>query len=988
MWIERVDIHGFGNLTGEKIDFRADKLNLVLEPNEHGKSTIAEAIWAVLYDYSGGQRTSESKLKERDARKPLSGTVFKASVDLTHEDRKLRVVRDFNEKTVKVFDRGAGNADVTAEFLSDSTRDDVGTKLTGMTRELFRRTCFVGQRELADYSFAGDLDLSSLLQSIADGSGNTTTCATATGVLDDALSHFAYMGKKYEVERLLGDIEERRADLVGRSKDLEGDWGVAGEDVERLKNIEQRIAAGEKTIMSAEYFHQVLEAAELDGRLMKAQDRLLKVADLKRQLGALAHLQDFPIERYRKVQELWTTRVARVGDYERFKTELESKEKHVQARDLEIRERWEGVSEFSTDDAQMIASTARSLQTVLAELEEAEHKRKNELEQVKIESVDFEKFGSVRKALLSLEARDIDDAYAYNAMVNSAREQIGECERSVWRGRMICQEIDQQRKTRKASYKNVTITLAFLVVILLALAGAAVFVAKQHFAVWTSFFGSVVIVGFMAALVVNFLFMLRSGSHRHSDYLKAKDDEQKQAQLGQELHNKIIGLEVRLEDLARKAGVTNGAELVKNIRAYADTAPRLKDLDLLEQLVLSRQTHVIRLRGELEAYFEKSGRRAEEASPENALKLADEINAYREEQRALKATAGLLDHKSSEAAFLQDQLKDLDAELKHNFQQANLEDVDDVERAYKEFVEAAQDYRRWEGLRTELDRIEQDTTSDLVPDELPRIIEKLQVQRDAAWAAMQDIVEKFPDIGDTAPPGVNLADPSMAKGMSALKSQLEGMRREADVLAIRMRSGSKDYNHHYIEVLEDIEAIDEDLDRIKRAKTALELARDTFKRFADETHGHWSSRLNEIAKEMLCALGTEYEDLHFDSELKLTARRKGQTEPFQAANIKGQLSGGTREQLHWLARMAVSRYLSDQDPLPIVLDEPFSESDDDRFIKLMRFLLDTLLRQHQIILFTCHEARQQWLLEHLEPTKSALIEVCKLEPLKASTASQ
>ena len=985
MWIERVELQGFGNLTGEKIQFRADKLNLVLEPNEHGKSTIAEAIWAVLYDYAPSQRSSENKLKERDARKPLSGGAFKACIDLVHKNRQLRVVRDFNERSVRVFDRGAGDVEVTSEFLSGPNRDDIGVHLTGMPRELFRRTCFVGQRELSDYGFAGDLDLSSLLQSIADGSGSATTSATAIGVLDDALLHFPYMGKKYKVDRLLSELDERRRELLNRVKELEGDKGKAGDDHARLSEIEEQIAARDKKIKSAEYFHQCLEAADLDGRLMKAQERLLKVADLKRQLAALAHLNEFPIERYRRVQELWTTRVARLGDFERFKSELNSKEKHIQARDLEIRERWEGITTFSADDAQMIASTARSLQTVLGELEEAEHKRKNELEQVKIESVDLEKLANVRKALLSLEARDIDDAYAYNAMVNSAKEQISECERSVWRGRMIQQEIVEQRKNRKAAYKNVTITLAFLVAIMLGVGAATFAVLKLQISFWTSIFGSVVILGFIAALVVNFLFMLKASSYRFSDYNKARDDEQKQAQLGQDLHNKIMGLEIRLEDLARKAGVTNGAELVRNIQSYATAAPRLKDLDLLEQLVLSRQTHVIRLRGELEAYFEKAGRKAEEATPDNALKLADEINAYREELRALQATAGLLDHKSSEASFLQDQLKDLDAELRHSFQQAKLENLDDVEQAYKEFLETAQSYRRWEGLKTELERIEQDTTSDLVPDQLPRIIERLQIQRDAAWAAMQDIVARFPDIAETTPPGVNPADANQTGELSALKSELEALRREADELAVSVRSVTREYDQHYVEALEAVEEIDEEIDRIKRAKVALELARDTFKRLADETHVHWSARLNEIAKAMLDSLATEYEELHFDSELKLTARRRGQSEPLQAANIKGQLSAGTREQLHWLARMAVSRYLSHMDPLPIVLDEPFSESDDDRFIKIMRFLLDTMLKQHQIILFTCHEARQEWLLEQLEPAQRDLIQTCRLEPTTVKT---
>ena len=176
-------------------------------------------------------------------------------------------------------------------------------------------------------------------------------------------------------------------------------------------------------------------------------------------------------------------------------------------------------------------------------------------------------------------------------------------------------------------------------------------------------------------------------------------------------------------------------------------------------------------------------------------------------------------------------------------------------------------------------------------------------------------------------------------------------------------------------------SLDQAIERVKRAKTALELARDTFQRLSEETHSNWSSRLNEISREMLQSLNTDFESMHFDPDLRLTARRKGQSEALQPANINSQSSGGTREQLHWLARMAVARYLAEQTALPIILDEPFSESDDERFLSMMRFLIDGMVGQHQVILFSCHQRRHQWLLDQLTEQQRSRMKQCRLEPI-------
>ena len=167
MWIKRVELNGFGNLSDTVIEFSRDKLNLVVANNEYGKSTLAEAIWAVIYNYPT-QRVSSDKLKDRDAKRPLSGGQFKATLDIECNNRSLRLVRDFLDKTLRVFDLGRADVEVTNEFLSGPTSDNLGYKLLGIERELFQKTCFVGQRELSNGRFEGDMDLLSHFQSIAD----------------------------------------------------------------------------------------------------------------------------------------------------------------------------------------------------------------------------------------------------------------------------------------------------------------------------------------------------------------------------------------------------------------------------------------------------------------------------------------------------------------------------------------------------------------------------------------------------------------------------------------------------------------------------------------------------------------------------------------------------------------------------------------------------------------------------------------------------
>ncbi|WP_170229950.1 AAA family ATPase [Polyangium fumosum] len=95
--------------------------------------------------------------------------------------------------------------------------------------------------------------------------------------------------------------------------------------------------------------------------------------------------------------------------------------------------------------------------------------------------------------------------------------------------------------------------------------------------------------------------------------------------------------------------------------------------------------------------------------------------------------------------------------------------------------------------------------------------------------------------------------------------------------------------------------------------------------------------------------GTELrmtQDLRLDKVV-----RRGMEEDF------GQLSGGTREQLSVIVRIALARvFAKDRRPLPLILDDTMGWTDDARFLSMVRILRDAA-KELQVILLTCHGTR-------------------------------
>lgn len=73
------------------------------------------------------------------------------------------------------------------------------------------------------------------------------------------------------------------------------------------------------------------------------------------------------------------------------------------------------------------------------------------------------------------------------------------------------------------------------------------------------------------------------------------------------------------------------------------------------------------------------------------------------------------------------------------------------------------------------------------------------------------------------------------------------------------------------------------------------------------------------------------------------------------------LSRGTRDQLYLSLRLALAQEITDgQEPVPLLLDDPLVNFDDERLASSLNMLLD-LAPDRQVILFTCHRAQYDYL---------------------------
>src|SRR5678815_3283195 len=147
MRFERVQIEGFGPIQGFEATFEPQRLNLIIGPNESGKSSLSTALCTVLFGF--GSHEEEQRAKPWESARHRATLVFAAG------DGRFRMRRDFGTHEVTVERLGAKGEHVEAILFQGAANprgrgpeveqyDTLLRSWFGFTEaRLFRESCFV-----------------------------------------------------------------------------------------------------------------------------------------------------------------------------------------------------------------------------------------------------------------------------------------------------------------------------------------------------------------------------------------------------------------------------------------------------------------------------------------------------------------------------------------------------------------------------------------------------------------------------------------------------------------------------------------------------------------------------------------------------------------------------------------------------------------------------------------------------------------------------
>ena len=164
----------FGKFNNESISFH-DGLNVVFAPNESGKSTWCAFIKAMLYGVDSSERARAGYLPDKKHYAPWSGAPMEGTMELTADKCDMTISRSTRMQNAPMQDFSAVYTG-TATPVKNINGSNCGEKLTGVSRDVFCRSAFVGQGASA---VTGSPEMEKRIQSIISTGDEETSFSEA-----------------------------------------------------------------------------------------------------------------------------------------------------------------------------------------------------------------------------------------------------------------------------------------------------------------------------------------------------------------------------------------------------------------------------------------------------------------------------------------------------------------------------------------------------------------------------------------------------------------------------------------------------------------------------------------------------------------------------------------------------------------------------------------------------------------------------------------
>ncbi len=943
MKIESLNITGFGALSGE-YEFTPG-LNIILGDNEAGKSTLSSAIMALLYGTH--QIRGQKRLAHEDHKhfRPFSSNSYALSGVIDIGKKRLNVWRDFGKDIFRIVDLAAGK-DISSEYSRSPNGDILGQVLFGLSRTEFEKLCFIRQEDLTRvWDFSEFSDSLSALFSSEDGQGQTIESAITA--LNQALLKYPGLtgSSRIKIETEIKRIETRLAEIDSELRQLEED--CAGTE-QSFANIADKVARNNSLVHEVaqyEYLATRARHSELKDVVGKREQARLLIHTLNEKIAKLEELDALDLSQISRLTELLTIkrdRVNKLSGYEKeisvasarldiLKSRLEAVGSIAQLPDDILRE-IEFSSQNISDIQRRESSAAIDAQSAASALKSGGH--------------DPEKVGKALAWFNSLSDDDKEFLSGYEqqqstielelAKLNSKRKEIESAKDNI---------IHFRKDTAKSARTHVLLSLLLFVISI----GAFLLLGM----LWFMLLPPILCLGWGA---FGFYKVFTAASLEADSLDKINGDLTILFAAEDELDRKRREVSTEFDGLSSGFMTsTNEDDLSKFLPLFSKNIPAISNwLNTRTRLSeLSDKRHEI-----IGAVRSKLSSCSDINVPDSldlrwldqfARDLKDALivqKQFRQTEDELARISACSSELQRELSLVKDELKSIAAAA------AIAEDISD------------------EGLLEQY-KIRSDNKAELMrlrSADLPQAINNagdetslnaLKADMVALEKRSEMMLGKYPEFAGLEP------DKAVSDYEFLCNCTRQHMTDDSDALSHLEREMALEMNRFrevapglYIEK----EELEQGLRKAQAFDKAIVIAASKMEGIASELHARWSPFLSQELNELVRRFSDRW-TLDISRDLRLTVCAAASGNLIDEDSIGMYLSSGMREQVYLSLRSILACKLGNDQPYPLIMDDPFVNADDKRFLEGMDYILK-LSENNQVFVFSCHNSRHQELIKN------------------------
>ena len=272
MMIKRLDAT-FGKLEGESLELH-DGLNVISAPNESGKSTWCAFVRAMLYGVDSSERQKAGFLPDKMRFAPWSGSAMQGSMQLESGGRDITITRTTKTASapMREFSAVYTGTSVSVEGLNGN---NAGEMLTGVSRDVFRRSAFVEQGKVAVTHSA---ELEKRISAIVSSGDEDCSFTEADG-------------------RLRQWQRKRRFNRHGRLPELEDELSHKKQILAELSDAAQQRENMSAELERAKQECERIEAEVIESRKVVRKEALSSLQGVRNEVNAATERHDKAAER-------------------------------------------------------------------------------------------------------------------------------------------------------------------------------------------------------------------------------------------------------------------------------------------------------------------------------------------------------------------------------------------------------------------------------------------------------------------------------------------------------------------------------------------------------------------------------------------------------------------------------------------------------------------------------------------------------------------